>query len=127
MAVKTTTTATEQETTVQAVENTTGTVNAENGANMDATEATETVHVIYIGPTLPAGQLKCNKVFCGTAEEIKKELQPILEKYPLVEKMLVPVSELATKKDKVKTAGNILNKYYSDIVSVMAAEEAKEV
>ena len=53
-------------------------------------------------------------------------MQPVIEKYPLVEKMLVPVTELAAKKDKVKTAGNILNKYYSDIVSAAAAE-TKEV
>lgn len=111
MAVRTTTTATEPTEEVQTVENTVD---------------TEIIHVIYIGPTLPAGQLKCNKVLCGTAAEIKKELQPVIEKYPLVEKMLVPVTELAAKKDKVKTAGNILNKYYSDIVSAAAAE-TKEV
>lgn len=127
MAVKTATNAKEQEKEVQAVENTTETEKTENGANTDATEAKETSCLVYIGPTLPAGQLKCNKIFCGTAEEIKKELQPLLERYPLIEKMLVPVSELAAKKDKVKTAGNILNKYYSDIVSTAAAEAAKEV
>lgn len=127
MAGKITVSANEQEKEVQAVENTTETERTENGANTDATEAKQTSCIVYIGPTLPAGQLKCNKIFCGTAEEIKKELQPLLEKYPLIEKMLVPVSELAAKKDKVKTAGNILNKYYSDLVSAAAAEVAKEV
>jgi len=125
MAGKIAISAKEQEKEVQTVENTTETEKTENGANTDATEAKETGCLVYIGPTLPAGQLKCNKIFCGTAEEIKKELQLVLEKYPLVEKMLVPVSELAVKKDKVKTAGNILNKYYSDLVSAAAA--TKEV
>ena len=91
-----------------------------------ANTASEVVKVIYIGPTLPKAQLKTNKVLEGTEEEIKKELEPILAKYPLVERMLVPIKGLAEKKDKVKTAGNILNKYYSDIVSAVAAAEAKE-
>lgn len=77
---------------------------------------------VYIGPTLPSGQLKCNSVFIGTAEEIKEALKKVIEKYPLVEKMIVPVSELAQKKQKVKTAGTIYNKFYHDIESAAAAE-----
>lgn len=99
---------------------------AVNGANNEAAGTEESVTVAYIGPTLPAGQLKCNKIFIGTMPEIKKELAAVLEKYPLVEKMLVPVEKMAEKKDKTKTAGNIMNKYYSDIVSSIAANEAKE-
>lgn len=91
-----------------------------------ANTASETIKVIYIGPTLPKAQLKTNKIIEGTEKEIKEYLAPVLEKYPLVEKMLVPIDKLAEKKDKVKTAGNILNKYYSDIVSSIATDEAKE-
>ena len=43
-----------------------------------------------------------------------------------MEKMLVPVEKMAEKKDKAATAGNILNKYYTDIVSSIAAGERKE-
>lgn len=86
----------------------------------------EVVKLAYIGPTLPAGQLKCNKIFIGTETEIKKELQAVLEKYPLVEKMLVPASRMGEKKDKAKTAGNILHKYYADIVSSIAGNSVKE-
>ena len=81
----------------------------------------------YIGPSLPAGLLKTNKIMIGTREEIMKELAGVLEKYPLVEKMLVPVEKLAEKKDKAATAGNILNKYYSDIASAASAMLGKEV
>ncbi len=80
----------------------------------------------YIGPQLPGGLLKTNKIMIGTREEIMKELAGVLEKYPLVEKMLVPVEKMAEKKDKAATAGNILNKYYTDIVSSIAAGERKE-
>lgn len=86
----------------------------------------EVVKLAYIGPTLPAGQLKCNKIFIGTETEIKKELEAVLKKYPLVEKMLVPASQIGEKKDKAKTAGNILHKYYADLVSSIAGNAAKE-
>ena len=97
----------------------------DSGANNEATEG-ETVTLAYIGPSLPAGLLKTNKILIGTREEIDKELAAVLEKYPLVGKMLVPVEKLAEKKDRAATAGNILNKYYTDIVSAIAADERKE-
>ena len=88
---------------VQAVENTT----TEEKATETANKQEGTVKLIYIGPNLPKAMLQCNKIFEGTKEEIKKELSFILEKFPLVEKMLVPTTELAEKKDKVKTTGTV--------------------
>ena len=109
------------------VNNTAEQKKAENGADNEATEEKEeTVKLAYIGPTLPAGQLKCNAIFIGTETEIKKELEAVIEKYPLVEKMLVPASQIGEKKDKAKTAGNILHKYYADLVSGIAGHAAKE-
>ncbi len=109
------------------VNNTAEQKKAENGADNEATEEKEeTVKLAYIGPTLPAGQLKCNAIFIGTETEIKKELEAVIEKYPLVEKMLVPASQIGEKKDKAKTAGNILHKYYADLVSGIAGNAAKE-
>ena len=103
--------------------------NAGNGAQTQpqtADNEPDTVKLIYIGPSLPKAMLKSNSIFEGTREEIKKELEAVLEKFPLAEKLLVPVAGLAEKKDKVRTAGNILNKYYTDIVSAIAANERKE-
>ena len=100
--------------------------NAVNGAQTQPqTENKEqdTVKLIYIGPTLPKAMLKSNRIFEGTKKKIKKELKTVIEKFPLVEKLLVPVEGLAEKKDKVRSAGNILNKYYSDLVSAAAAVE----
>ena len=51
-----------------------------------ANTASETVKVIYIGPTLPKAQLKTNKIIEGTPEGIKDFLAPVLEKYPLLKK-----------------------------------------
>lgn len=109
----------------KAVNTTTEGKKADSGADNEATGG-ETVTLAYIGPSLPAGLLKTNKIMIGTREEILKELAVVLEKYPLVEKMLVPVEKLAEKKGKAATAGNILNKYYTDIVSFIAANERKE-
>lgn len=86
----------------------------------------EIMKLAYIGPTLPAGQLKCNKIFIGTKAEITKELQAIIEKYPLVEKMIVPANQIGEKKNKANTAGNILHKYYMDLVSIIAGKAVKE-
>lgn len=112
------------------VNNTTNDKKTDSGANNEATggkkEGRETVTLAYIGPSLPAGLLKSNKIMIGTREEIKKELSGVLEKYPLVERLLVPVEKLAEKKDRAATAGNILNKYYNDVASAIAAHERKE-
>ena len=108
------------------------TIEAENTADgaqtkpQTADNQQEEVKLVYIGPSLPKAMLKSNRILAGTREEIKKELAEVLEKFPLVEKLLVPVEELAEKKDKVRTAGNLLNKYYSDIASAASAT-AREV
>lgn len=102
------------------VENTT--TETEKAVETANTAPEEVVKLVYIGPTLPKGQLKQNSIFEGTEKEIKKELKKVLEKYPLAEKMLVPVRNLAEAKRKVGTAGNIMNKWYADITSGMAGE-----
>lgn len=109
-----------------AVENTTpaqGTT--QETANNEPVE--DVMKLVYIGPTLPAGKLKCNRIFEGTENQIKEELKAVIEEYPLVERMLVRVSELEEKKSKVNTAGTIWHKYYADIVSIIAAKEKQEV
>ena len=83
----------------------------------------DVVKLVYIGPTLPAGKLKCNRIFEGTEAAIKKELEAVIKEYPLVERMQVNVEGLTEKKARVRTTGTIMNKYYSDILSAIAAKE----
>ena len=40
--------------------------------------------------------------------------------------MIVPTTELAEKKDKVKTAGNVYNKWYSDLKAAALAYAERE-
>lgn len=139
MAVKKTTKAAEAAESEQTVKDTAGTTKTDSGANNAATEGKETaagkekteeekeeLTLVYIGPSLPAGKLKSNRIFIGTMEAVEKELEAVLQEYPLVKKLLVTVDKVAEKKDKARTKGNILNKYYSDLVSGIAANEAKE-
>lgn len=78
--------------------------------------------LVYVGPSLPRGMLKQNSIFVGTREEVEKSLEEAMKKYPMAKNMLVPVSKLAEAKVKITSKGNILHKYYADIVSLIGAE-----
>lgn len=73
----------------------------------------------YVGPSLPRGQLKENAVFRGKIKDVLNYLADVLEEYPQVAKLIVPTHKLAVYSAKVKTPGNVANKYYTDIVSAM--------
>lgn len=80
-------------------------------------------HFTYIGPSLPGGALKRNAVLIGSFAEIKAFLSPVLEKYPQAERLIFPVEKLGEQLKKVRTPGNIANKYYNDLVSVARADK----
>lgn len=93
-------------------------VTTEKEKTVETSNTAEELQLVYIGPSLPKGQLKCNTIFVGTKEKIFSHIKEIIDKIPLVEKMFVPVDQLSEKKQKVQTEGNIYNKYYKDIASV---------
>lgn len=80
--------------------------------------------MVYVGPQLPRGRLKTNKIFEGTRDQIlaSPEMAEVLKRYPLVKNMLVPVSKLAEAKQKIAAGGNALHKFYADIASLAATE-----
>lgn len=82
-------------------------------ANSEATEDT----FIYIGPTLRTG-IRENSIFKGSREKVEEYLKPTIEKFPQVRLLLVTTESLAKNKAKVKTAGTLLNKYYTDVLSL---------
>ena len=92
----------------------------------DAQKAPAGYHAfVYAGPSLPRGRLKEHVVVRGTFEDVKAYLADVLEDYPQVARLIVPVEKLATFSVKVKTPGNIAHKHYNDIVSAMRG--AREV
>lgn len=72
-----------------------------------------------MGPSLPRGTLNHNAVFDGTMQEITEYLSGVLEDYPQVKRLIVPVHKLGEASAKAQTPGNILHKYYNDIVSAV--------
>lgn len=74
---------------------------------------------VYVGPTLPRGALKHSAIFEGTMEEIAAYLAEVLEEYPQAKRLIVPVHRLGEASAKAQTQGNILHKYYNDIVSAV--------
>ncbi len=90
----------------------------------NAPQEAEPEKLVYVGPQLPRGRLKTNKIFEGTREQIlaSPEMAEVLKRYPLVKNMLVPVSKLAEAKQKIAAGGNALHKFYADIASLAATE-----
>lgn len=74
---------------------------------------------VYIGPSLPNGALKENTVLEGSFSEVLDFLSEQVEDYPQIKQLIVPVNRLAEYAAKVKRGGNIVSRYYKDIVSVM--------
>ena len=80
MAVRNAQKATETEEKEKAVNTTHKEEKSENGANKKPEKA-EKVTLVYIGPQLPKGKLKTNKIMIGTEEEIKAELDALGVEY----------------------------------------------
>ena len=101
----------------------TDTATAAEGAQ-NAPQEAEPEKLVYVGPQLPRGRLKTNKIFEGTRDQIlaSPEMAEVLKRYPLVKNMLVPVSKLAEAKQKIAAGGNALHKFYADIASLAATE-----
>lgn len=74
---------------------------------------------VYIGPSLPNGALKENTVLEGSFPEVLDFLSVQVENYPQIKQLIVPVNKLAEYSAKVKRGGNIISRYYKDIVSAM--------
>lgn len=81
---------------------------------------------IYIGPTLPRHEIKHNAIYEGTMQEITAYLAEIIERYPQVKRLIVPIQQLGEASVKVKCSGNILNQYYNETVSVANHPEKGE-
>lgn len=71
---------------------------------------------VYIGPSLPGAKLMANAVLYGTRKGISEYCKDVFERYPLAEKLIVPVERLSENRAKVHTSGNVLNKYYNDLL-----------
>ncbi len=80
-------------------------------------EVVKTETFIYIGPTLPGNVLKTNTVLNGTIESIKEFYKETFEKHPKAVVLVVKTSKLGECKAKLMKSGNVINKYYNEILA----------
>ncbi|MCD8355865.1 MAG: hypothetical protein LUE11_04760 [Clostridia bacterium] len=87
----------------------------------------EKIKLAYIGPSIPHFSLRNAMVLTGTEGEIEAFTKPLLERYPEIKYLLVPVDKLSDAKRKMRRKGNILTKYYRDMAAkVKANRRGKE-
>lgn len=98
----------------------------ETNATAQQSEKAGYTKYVYVGPPLPRGALNYGAVFDGTMEEITGYLSDVLEDYPQVRRLIVPVHRLADASAKARTPGNILHKYYNDVVTAVQSRKRKE-
>lgn len=105
-----------EETAAEATEVTETTEAAETEATGTEPEA-EIIRMIYIGPSLPGSRLRRNMILAGTEEQIRAWVKPMEERYPEIGFLLVSEEELPDAQKKARRKGNILHKYYEDMLA----------
>lgn len=69
--------------------------------------------LIYVGPNLGNGRLAQYTVF---KEGIPKHLDDVVEKYPLITELFVPVPNLAVAQAKIATVGSLEYQAYQSVL-----------
>lgn len=82
----------------------------------EETSDASVVQVVYIGPTIPKARLTSGGIVRGTQEEVDAYIAEVTAKYAKAKYLFVTPDKLAEAKRKVKTKGNILNKYYRAVL-----------
>lgn len=76
----------------------------------------ETGFCVYLGPTI-LGVIQSGTVYPGSVKAVRERLAAVIEKYPLIARLLAPGETLAQDRKKVKTPGNALYSYYTKLIS----------
>lgn len=71
---------------------------------------------VYIGPSI-RGVIQSGTIYDKTLKDTKVFLANAIEKYPLIGKLISTDKTIAEDRVKVKTAGNLLNVYYTKLAS----------
>lgn len=71
---------------------------------------------VYIGPSI-RGVIQSGTIYGKSLEDTKAFLATAIEKYPLIGKLISTDKTIAEDRIKVKTAGNLLNVYYTKLAS----------
>ena len=71
----------------------------------------------YVGPPIPGGLLQYGKILYGTRDSIREYLAPVLENYPAVESLLVPMGSMASAMKDVKNPKKLLYHKAQELVN----------
>ena len=74
----------------------------------EAPEPEQKGYMSYVGPSLPGGLLPHGKILYGTKATIGAYLEPVLEKFPEAQALMVPVEKLEAAMRDVKNPDKLL-------------------
>lgn len=66
---------------------------------------------MYLGPTI-RGVVQESTIYYGTLSEILKRLEAAINAYPLIRRLLVPYTEIAFIRQKIKAKANPYSSAY---------------
>ena len=81
---------------------------------------------IYMGPSIPLGRLKERAVLEGSFSQVMDFISQEVEAFPQVRHLVIPINRLGEYATKVSNKGNIINKYYYDIVSLIKKDSKED-
>lgn len=93
--------------------------------HIETAHGEKSTNYVYIGPSLPGSRLMSNAVISGTRKEISEYYKDVFNLYPNAEKLIVPAEKLSECRTKANTSGNIIYKYYNELLSQVQKGDAK--
>lgn len=78
------------------------------GEAAEAPEPEQKGYMSYVGPSLPGGLLPHGKILYGTKTTIGAYLEPVMEKFPEAQALMVPVEKLEAAMRDVKNPDKLL-------------------
>ena len=69
---------------------------------------------VYLGPSI-RGVIQEGTIYPGTRQAVLKRLSGVVKEYPAVADLVVTGATLPVDRVRVKTPGNLLYKYYTDM------------
>ncbi|MEG2623365.1 MAG: hypothetical protein RSC06_10745 [Clostridia bacterium] len=76
---------------------------------------------VYIGPSI-RGCVQSGTIMPGTRDTALAACYDVIQQYPHIADLIVPSETIATDRMKVKTPGNLLNKYFNDLASMIKSK-----
>jgi uncharacterized protein (UPF0333 family) len=90
---------------------------AEKSTKKSANAQTEEPGVfVYIGPSI-RGVIQESTIMEGKQSEIKAHLHAVVERYPQVSTLIVPIESLAECRREIKNNGTLLHKKYVELLT----------